>query len=96
MKSDNKHGYELPKLGLPPLIHDYLYNNPSAIGELKTGITKTPVKAYRDMWLAEKARADLLESHIEELIEWVSPVNPPLAPLLKRHERERKALGDNK
>jgi len=95
MGNDNKHGYEIPKLGIPPLIHDFLYNNRSAIGEQKTSITKTPVKAYRDMWLDEKARAKLFERQYAELAQMTPRHIDIHSDMLARHESERKALKDN-
>jgi len=51
MKDEKKKGYELPKLGLPPIIHGYLYKDAD----------------WHRFSIDWEARADLFERQYKEL-----------------------------
>ena len=80
MKDDKRKGYELPKPGLPPLIHDYLYKDAD----------------WHRFSIDWKARADLFERQYEELKKrWnIDTTKIVLNDLLTRHESERQVFKD--
>lgn len=83
MKDDKRKGYELPKPGLPPLIHDYLYKDAD----------------WHRFSIDWKARADLFERQYGELVEAMDTAlmedDGDMPDTIIRHKTERQALKDN-